>query len=177
MIKQGKIKLLSGEKISILSFKKSAKGLRYAVTSAGRIISFTEDARQGRIIKASNLNGYLGVAIGNKSYNVHRLAAKQFQKPATKKHKIVIHLNYKKDDNRSKNLKWVTLAESFAHTHKNPNYKNSGASKLTESQVINIKKLLQRGNLSLKAIAQKYDVSDMQIFRIKSGENWGHIKI
>ncbi len=42
---------------------------------------------------------------------------------------------------------------------------------------MNIKKLLQRGNLSWKAITQKYHVSDKQIFRIKSGKNWGHTKI
>ena len=109
MTKQGKIKLLLREKISVLPFKKSPKGLRYAVTSAGRIISFIADARQGRIVKSTNINGYLGVTICDKSYNVHRLVAKQFLKQATKKHKIVIHLNYDKFDNRSKNLKWKTF--------------------------------------------------------------------
>ena len=48
--------------------------------------------------------------------------------------------------------------------------------KLTEKDVIKIKKLLQDGKRAVD-LARKYDVSEMAIYRIKSGENWGHIKI
>ena len=47
--------------------------------------------------------------------------------------------------------------------------------KLTVEKVSRIKKLLRTGE-SLKDIAKKYKVSDMQIHRIKTGENWKHVK-
>ena len=42
-----------------------------------------------------------------------------------------------------------------------------------------IKKLLANPNqrTRLKMIAKQFGVSEMQISRIKSGENWNHIKI
>ena len=47
--------------------------------------------------------------------------------------------------------------------------------KLTVEKVKQIKLLLSNGK-SLKAIAAKYKVSDMQIHRIKTGENWKQVK-
>jgi hypothetical protein len=29
----------------------------------------------------------------------------------------------------------------------------------------------------LKKIAEQFDISEMQLYRIKSGENWGHVKV
>jgi hypothetical protein len=29
----------------------------------------------------------------------------------------------------------------------------------------------------LKIIAKQFGISEMQLYRIKSGENWGHVKI
>jgi hypothetical protein len=29
----------------------------------------------------------------------------------------------------------------------------------------------------LKLIAKQFGISEMQLYRIKSGENWGHIKV
>jgi LysM repeat protein len=45
---------------------------------------------------------------------------------------------------------------------------------ITEKQVLDIQKMLQAGK-TLSVIAKKYGVSDMQIHRIKTGENWGSI--
>lgn len=54
------------------------------------------------------------------------------------------------------------------HTHK--------GMKLNSTQVIHIKLLLKRER-PLKQIAKQFDISEMQVWRIKSGENWSHIKI
>lgn len=48
--------------------------------------------------------------------------------------------------------------------------------KLTSTQVMHIKLLLKRER-PLKQIAKQFDISEMQVWRIKSGENWSHIKI
>ena len=39
-----------------------------------------------------------------------------------------------------------------------------------------IKNKLMKGDITSKKLAEQFGVSDMQIYRIKTGENWGHIK-
>jgi DNA invertase Pin-like site-specific DNA recombinase len=73
-------------------------------------------------------------------------------------------------------LKWATLQERAIHHRSNPNYAKANA-KLTEKQVLTIKQKLSLGKTTLKQIALKFGVSDMQVHRIKTGENWGRIKI
>ena len=53
---------------------------------------------------------------------------------------------------------------------------NIAWSKLSEAKVLVIKKMLAKGK-TLREIADKYKVSDMQIHRIKTGENWSHVKL
>ena len=86
----------------------------------------------------------------------------------------------------AKNLKWATLEEMIDHQQKSPAkiaYKKVQANrtvglKLTASQVKTIKKTLSSKNrqLTIKKLAEKYKVSEMTMYRIKSGENWGRIK-
>ncbi len=115
---------------------------------------------------------------------VHSFVAQKFLKKPSKKHLYIIHLDYNKSNNNPSNLKWVTKDEWGAHQAKNPTVKkarsqfrgNYKGMKLNEKDVIKIKKLLQDGKRAVD-LARKYDVSEMAIYRIKSGENWGHIKI
>ncbi|MGE4290375.1 MAG: hypothetical protein AB7E36_16995 [Salinivirgaceae bacterium] len=48
-------------------------------------------------------------------------------------------------------------------------------SKLNAEDVLRIKSMLQRG-ITQNVIAKLFCVSEMQITRIKRGENWAHIK-
>ena len=84
----------------------------------------------------------------------------------------------------------VTKEEMMEHSKNSPfvkqakknllefNIKRDGR-KLTSTDVIRIKKTLARIDqpTRIKMIAKQFGVSEMQIRRIKSGENWGHIKI
>lgn len=56
----------------------------------------------------------------------------------------------------------------------NPIGENNGNSRLSENNILNIKKLIKKG-LSNKKIADMYNVSDSMISRIKLGKNWSHI--
>ena len=49
--------------------------------------------------------------------------------------------------------------------------------KLTAIQVKSIKDILKskRRDITIKKLAQKYQVSEMTMYRIKSGENWARI--
>lgn len=44
-------------------------------------------------------------------------------------------------------------------------------------EIISLKQLENNKRTSITMIAKWFGVSDMQIHRIKSGENWGHVKI
>lgn len=174
------IKLHPNEKVAILPFKKSSKGNRYAVTNHGRIISFIDKPTRGHFLKPGVISNYPGISFRSepisKSFLIHRLVAIHFLKKPSKQHKFVIHLNYNRNDNHYKNLKWATLQERFTHQRSNPNYWNANA-KLTENQVLTIKRILSLGKTTLKQIALKFGISDMQVHRIKTGENWGKTKI
>jgi hypothetical protein len=136
---------------------------------------------QHRRSKHGSISNYPGIAVRSKDRNytflIHRLVAKYFVKQPSAKHKFVIHLNYVKDDNFYKNLKWVTHDEKFSHATLNPKRKRIGNQKLNESQVRMIKKKLAGGKATLKTIASQFGITDMQVHRIKTGENWSHIKL
>lgn len=176
-----KIKFYSNEKFEILPYKKTPRGFRYAVTNYGRVISFTDKVGEGKILKGSHLRGYPCISLlikGEKTtLLIHRLVATHFLRQPSKEYEFVIHLNNGKTDNYYNNLKWVNQEQLKKHEHANKREKETGNYKLTETKVRMIKKNLLSGKTRLKMIAKRFGVSDMQIHRIKTGENWGHVKV
>lgn len=163
---------------------------QYAVSSKGRIASYTENLfKDGNILTGSVTTGYRTLNLhrpGNQStIYIHREVAKSFLTRKSSRHKYVIHLNHNRADNDMKNLKWVTVQEMIAHQQQSPAkiaYKEIQATrtigrKLTATQVKTIKKTLETKtrSLTIKQIATQYGVSDMTIYRIKSGENWARV--
>ncbi len=172
-----KLKLLANEKVVVLPVRKTPKGNKYAITNHGRVISYTTSPVEGTFLKQGKIRIYRGVSLGRQTYLVQRLVASQFVKKNKKDQRFVIHLDYNNDNNHYKNLKWVDREEMNIHVRNNPSAKRRATLKLTVSQVKKIKEILLKKKSSLKTIAEKYGVSDMQIHRIKTGENWGHIKL
>ncbi|MDQ3290349.1 MAG: NUMOD4 domain-containing protein [Bacteroidota bacterium] len=163
---------------------------RYALSSAGRIASYKEDVlNDGKLLKGSITTGYRTLNLhrpGKKgTLYIHRELAKLFLQKPSPKHKYVIHKNHDKLNNSIKNLKWATLDEMIEHQQYSPAkiaYKHKQANrqvglKLTASQVKKIKVLLNNENrrITIKQLADRYAVSEMTMYRIKSGENWGRI--
>ncbi len=164
---------------------------KYAVSNAGRAASFTENLMEdGKLLNGSLTSGYrtlnLHVENGNGTIYIHREVAKLFCTKKSPKYKYVMHVNHKKKDNTAKNLKWATQEEVSAHQQKSPEkiaYKKRQANrttglKLTATQVKAIKDTISnpKRKLTYKQMAAKYDVSEMTLYRIKSGENWSRIK-
>jgi DNA invertase Pin-like site-specific DNA recombinase len=58
------------------------------------------------------------------------------------------------------------------------NLKSDGR-KLTSTKVIHLKKLLSNPDQKnrIKMLAKQFGISEMQVYRIKRGENWSHIKV
>ena len=163
---------------------------RYAVSSLGRIASYKQDVlKDGKLLSGSLTTGYRTLNLHrpkNKgTLYIHREMAKIFLKKPSVKYKYVIHRNHKKLDNNVKNLRWATLEQMIDHQQGSPAkiaYKEKQANrteglKLKATQVKKIKGILNNKarNITIKKLAQKYGVSEMTIYRIKSGENWGRI--
>lgn len=187
------IKNVKGEEWKPLLFK-GHKLLRnkYAFSSHGRAASYKEDIHEdGKLLKGSVTSGYqtlnLHVDGGNSTLYYHREIAKLFLPKKSTRDKFVIHNNHDKTDNHAKNLQWVNQKTVIEHQQKSPAklaYKEVQKSrlkglKLNSTQVKAIKKTLEnpRRRLTHKQLAEKYDVSEMTIYRIKSGENWSRVNL
>lgn len=164
---------------------------KYAVSNQGRAASFGEDiVKDGKLLNGSVTSGYrtlnLHVDNGNGTIYIHREVAKLFCNKKSPKHKFVIHSNHNKTDNTYKNLKWSTTAEVSSHQQNSPEkiaYKKRQANrskglKLNVNQVKTIKDAIKnpKRKLTYKQMADKYGVSEMTLYRIKSGENWSRVK-
>ena len=185
------IKKIPGEEWKPLQFS-GWKHLRkkYALSSQGRIASYSDDIhKDGKLLEGSLTTGYKTLNLhrpgNNGTLYIHREIARLFLKKTSTKHKYVIHLNHNKLDNSTKNLRWATLDEMIDHQQNSPAkiaYKKVQANrktglKLNADQVKGIKKVLgnKNRNVTIKQLAEKYGVSEMTMYRIKSGENWGRV--
>ena len=171
---------------------------RYAVSNRGRLISFTHDFRDGNVLKGSMCGGYKtlryritenGASIC-KTFFIYKLVAEFFIPKTSEDQQYVLHLDYVRDNDSVSNLKWATYDEMMAHRKKSPhvikakqnllefNLKSDGR-KLTITKVIHLKKLLNKPNQKtrMKMLAKQFGISEMQVSRIKRGENWSHIKV
>lgn len=125
----------------------------------------------------------------NKAIFLFKEVAIAFLKKPSSKHNLIIHKDHNYLNDHDSNLQWVTKKEHRLHTTNSPNSimarkkkainKSSHAHILNEKSVTALKKLVwdPKRKLSLKAIAEKFGVSEMQIYRIKTGQFWFHVKV
>ena len=191
------LRLYPSEEFREIKFEVKLK-LRYAISNIGRLISFKDDIRQGTVKKPRNNHGSLAFQVKAKedgkyvyeTYSYSKLVATYFIPKTSEEQVQVIHLDYDVLNNRVPNLRWATYEEKLQHQRKSPhvlaarkkliehNIKSDGR-KLTVTKVMLLKKRLLDPNRKtrMKMLAKQFGVSEMQLYRIKSGENWGHIKV
>jgi len=161
---------------------------KYQISSYGRVKSFKVDSKNGMLIKLFKVGGYFRLPIKQKNEKrtaryIHKLVASTFLKKDADSQTFVIHLDYNKDNNNTWNLTWATKKEKEVHQFSNPKYKEPSNrirySKLNEGRVKIIKRKLNDPNrrTRLKMIAKQFGVTEMQLHRIKTGENWGWVKV
>lgn len=171
---------------------------RYAISNYGHLVSFSDEVKNGILLKCGLTDGYRifrykykkGDKYINKNYFIYRLVAEYFI-PKTDENQVhILHLDRNRSNDKVGNLKWATYDEKQEHVKKSPfvieakrkliehNIKANGR-KLTETKVMFLKKILLDPNNKTKRriLAKQFGVSEMQLYRIKSGENWGHIKV
>lgn len=164
----------------------------YEVSSYGRIRSIGRMivSRNGVIRKLERhilkprigRNGYYGLTLqrnGEKFYpDVHRLVAETFLDNYNDSF-VVNHKNGNKRDNRVCNLEWVSPRRNTEHAIENGLRKDIGQgsklSKLTETQVIEMRKLYFSDNMKVVDIALKFGISKGYVPLIMSRRRWAHI--
>jgi len=176
--------------------------LRYAISNYGRLVSFTDKIDEGRFVKGCKQDGYRiwnyrvrdeNNKIRYKHKFFYRLVAEYFIPKTSDEQIYVLHLNRNRANDQVGNLQWATKAEMLEHSKKSPfviaarkkqlaylrEKRKQQGNKLTSTQVMLLKKILLNPNRKtrFKMIARQFGVTEMQLYRIKTGENWGHIKV
>lgn len=150
----------------------------YKIGSLGNVMSIkTSKIRKPHF----NRDGYLYVSLckygETKTLKIHRIVAEHFCiNSENKTH--VDHIDGNKSNNNCNNLRWCTHAENIKYGWKTGCYNNSGSnhgmSKLKESQVIEIKKLMTNGEKNY-IIANSFNVKQSTICDIRKGRTWSHL--
>lgn len=172
--------------------------LNYAISNFGRLISYNYSIKEGTVLKPNITNklrvfrykvardegGYF-----HKHLMIARVVAEAFVHKPTEDHNFVIHLDFNNSNDHYTNLKWVTEEEKYAHQRINPNIIEGHAkrivkmrslqqgTKLDTTQVMRIKRMIHDPNRKtrMRLIAKQFGISEMQLYRIKSGENWANV--
>jgi len=196
-----KLHVFAKEKFKELKLEDGLQ-FRYAISNFGRLVSFTKSIKHGRIVNGSNTEGYRlfryklfhGKQISYRHKFFSKLVAENFLERTSDEQTYVLHLDHNLSNDLVGNLKWATKQEMLDHQRTNPKVlkarkisakrlveyvKKRDEYKLNTSQVILIKKLLAdpNRNIQMKRIASRFGISTMQLYRIKTGENWGHVTI
>ena len=155
----------------------------YEVSNLGRVRSLTRIDSRGRLREGVVLKpcydsrrNYLHVNLRGKPCNIHRLVAKTF---ISNPHDYA-EINHKDEDktnNCVENLEWCTHKYNNNYGSKPTKSRgiNNPQSKLTESDIIEIRKLYKPHNkcYGAKALAQRFGVSYHHIYHIVRNDKWG----
>ncbi len=155
----------------------------YEVSNIGRV----KNIKSGRILIARlNNKGYNHIELVtqskgniNTTITIHRLVMQAFKQDLYFEGAHINHINGIKTDNRVENLEWCTQQENNKHAvemglREIKIGEESNSSKLTESQVLEIRKLYPDIKNYVK-LGKQFGVSDNTIKKIVLRKTWNHI--
>lgn len=169
---------------------------RYAISNYGRLLSFTEKMEEGRLLKPGTIDGYkvFGYKIRKdgklheRKLFIRRLVAENFIPKENPEQIYVLLLDRDRSNNKVENLKWATHEEMILHSKNSPyvieskkqvveKRKKMDGYKLSQVQVKMLKRILFDPNRKtrVRILAKQFGVSELTLYRIKRGENWGHV--
>lgn len=156
----------------------------YEISNQGKLKRVIPDFRGRTGIRIPTIckdkNGYLRIMLypGRKIFFVHRLVMGSFIGKVPKG-KQINHKNGKKQDNRLINLEYCTPKENTGHAEKmglrNNRGSNNNLAKLSEKQVLEIRKTYYFRKNTQKMLAKKYGVCRDTIHQIINRKIWKHI--
>ena len=167
---------------------KGYEGL-YQVSSYGRIKALANPQMVHRpksdkfMVLCNEKDGYKIVGLTDRNgtritKRVHRLVAQAFI-PNPNNLKEINHINEIKADNRVENLEWCDTKYNLTYGHRLDYVRgeNSATAKLTERDVLEIRRTYKKGDLQYgqSALGKRYGVSHVSIAAIINGKSWKHL--
>ena len=168
---------------------KGYEGL-YEVSNYGRVLSINKPITKGtgvrkpKFLKQSKgSKGYIMVKLykdGQKlGMSIHRIVAINFI-PNPSGLNVINHIDCNKTNNRVENLEWCTQRHNMTHAIENgliayARGEKSRKSRLTESDVLEIRQLYANAKISQMALANLFLVGQSSIWSILTRKTWNHI--
>ena len=161
---------------------KQIKGYdNYLISDRGRVFNF----KFKKFLKPwKDRGGYLFVGLcknGVHKHYLHRLVALAYI-PNPENKPTVNHIDGIKTNNFVENLEWNTQKENVRHSWDNGLSKptcvkgiKNGRAKLSEEQVLEIRKLYKTGDYYQKDLAKIFDITQPLIGYIVNRKIWQHI--
>ncbi len=197
------IKYFQGEEWKELDLDYTIQRKRYLLSNYGRVLSYAKTIEEdGRLIKCYEIDGYPSFrykeatikngkpGVKTVTKYIHKLVAQYYlAPPPSEEYHFVLHLDYDKLNNHVRNLKYANKEMVEKHLAKNPHYIEAKRlrkakpdrynTKLSETEVIRLKKKIFDPNRKTryKILAKQFGISEMQLYRIKTGENWGNVRV
>lgn len=166
-------------KIQISKFLPEVKD-RYYINKKGELFTDNGEKKLKDCIKNGYVKNCLILKDGtSKSYFRHRLMMIVFNPVENYENLQVNHIDGNKLNNSLENLEWCTNQENRIHAVKiglaaSLKGENNSASKLLESQVIDIIQDLLHG-VPYSQICKKYNISKSTVSAIKNKRNWTYL--
>ncbi len=153
---------------------------KYSISNLGRV----RNNHTNYIYKLYKGNtGYYTVNLKlnpkNKNCSVHRLVMLAFKNAECFEKATVNHIDGNKLNNNVNNLEWCTQQENCIHAYNiglsNNIGENNTTSKLTDKQVLEIRKIYNENIMTQKELSKKYNVSIKNIYFIVNNKLWTHL--
>lgn len=153
--------------------------LNLEVTRSGRV----RRASDGYEYSRSDQGRYTTVVMRRggrqRVFYVHRLILEAFVGPAPEGYEAN-HKNGKRRDNRLGNLEWVTPQRNKQHAKETglmtgPRGERCHTSRLTEREVIRLRKLWDTGRYTAAQLAERFDIGESTAYFAATRRSWKHV--
>jgi hypothetical protein len=153
---------------------KRYKDTKYLVTEDGKVWSELSK----RFLAGGDHDGYRTVYLGSLgSKYVHRLIAEVYLENPNN-YKEINHINNDRSDNRAINLEWCTRQDNINHCIKQGRKVigiDHPLAKATDEIVLNMRKLYDETNMSMREIGDIYGISKSVSRLIIKRLTWKHV--